>query len=69
MKKGFFPEILNSSEVPEQVKEFILRIVPEKYQKGKLISDRGRLLINDEYMIPNDIIKKDPFFKTFRVNN
>ena len=68
-KKGFFPELLTTSDVPEQVKEFILRIVPEKYQKGKLISDRGRLLVNDEYILPDDIIKLDPFFKAFRNNN
>ena len=27
---------------------------------------RGRILIKDEYLIPNDVLKKDPFFAQFR---
>jgi serine/threonine protein kinase len=66
IRKGFLPEILTASEVPSKVKEFINRVVPEKYQSGKLVSERGRILIKDEYMTPDDILKNDPFFKVMR---
>lgn len=65
-RKGFLPEILTDSNVPDLVKEFIHRIVPEKFQTGKLVSERGRILIKDEYLIPDDILKTDPFFKIMR---
>jgi serine/threonine protein kinase len=66
IRKGFLPEILTDDVVPEPVKEFIRRIVPEKYMTGKLVSERGRILIKDEYMIPDTILKTDPFFKIMR---
>ena len=65
-RKGFFPEFWTADEVPEKVKEFVKRVVPEKYQKGKLISDRGRILVNDEYLTPDEILKNDPFFSIMR---
>jgi serine/threonine protein kinase len=65
-RKGFLPEFWTAEEVPDSVKDFIRRIVPEKFQSGKLVSDRGRILVNDEYMTPDDIIKKDPFFASMR---
>ena len=65
-RKGFLPEFWTAEEVPESVKDFIRRIVPEKFQSGKLVSDRGRILVNDEYMTADDIIRKDPFFASMR---
>lgn len=69
IKKGFFPELLTDSSISKDVKNFINRIVPPKFQRpdGEVtISDRGRILINDEYAIPNDILQNDPFFEEFR---
>ena len=65
-RKGFLPELLTDSAVPDKVKEFINRIIPEKYQTGKLVSERGRILAKDEYLIPDEILKNDPFFKVMR---
>jgi serine/threonine protein kinase len=65
-RKGFFPELFESEYVHKQVKDFIRRIVPEKYAKGDNVAERGRLLVDDEYLIPDDIIKNDPFFSKFR---
>lgn len=65
-RKGFLPEFWTAEEVPESVKEFVRRVVPEKFQSGKLVSDRGRILVTDEYMTADDIIKKDPFFASMR---
>jgi serine/threonine protein kinase len=44
IRKGFFPEFLTAPEIPDKVKEFVLRVVPEKYQNGSDISERGRIL-------------------------
>jgi len=65
-RKGFFPEFNTASEIPENVKEFIKRVVPPKYESGKYVSDRGRILANDEYLTPDEILKNDKFFKIMR---
>ena len=66
-KKGFFPEFWTDDAVPEKIREFVHRIIPEKYAKeGKYVTDRGRILVNDEYMTPDYILKNDPLFKVMR---
>lgn len=65
-RKGFFPELLTEPEIPDKVKEFIKRVIPPNYESGKHVSERGRILIKDEYLIPDDILKNDPFFKSIR---
>jgi serine/threonine protein kinase len=66
-KKGFFPEFWTEEEIPEKIKEFVKRVVPEKYSKeGKYVTERGRILVDDEYMTPDWILKNDPLFKVMR---
>jgi serine/threonine protein kinase len=65
-RKGFFPEFWTAEEVPSKVKDFVKRVVPEKYQTGKLVSERGRVLTNEEYLTPDEILKNDPFFSLMR---
>ena len=67
-RKGFFPEFWTEPEIPEKVKEFVNRIIPEKYKSGKLVSEKGRILINDEYLTADEILKNDLFFKVMREN-
>jgi hypothetical protein len=62
----FFPKILTSKRIPIEVREFIRKIVPEKYASGKNVAERGRILTNIEYVLPIDIIIKDDFFAEFR---
>lgn len=64
--KGFFPQFFEAKEVPISVKKFVNRVVPNKYREGKLITDRGRILINDEYIIPEELLKTDKFFSRYR---
>ncbi len=66
VRKGFFPEFNTAKEIPDKVRDFVKRIIPEKYESGKLVSERGRILINDEYLTPDEILKNDPFFKIMR---
>ena len=70
IRKGFFPQILTDSCVPSELKEFIGRVVPKKYRDSEeFIHEKGRILINDEYTTPDELLKKDPFFEEFRVKD
>jgi hypothetical protein len=66
-KKGFFPEFWTDEEIPEKIRDFVRRIIPEKYSKeGKYVSERGRILVNEEYMTPDWILKNDSLFNVMR---
>ena len=65
--KGFFPDFFDEDKVPQKIREFVERVVPKKYRKGKLVSERGRVLTNDEYLTPDEILKTDPLFKIMRL--
>jgi hypothetical protein len=67
-KKGFFPQFSQESCIPQEVKDFVNRLIPPKYQSGRYVHPRGRILINDEYTTPDIVIKTDPFFEEFRTN-
>lgn len=67
-RKGFFPEFWTEKEIPDKVKEFVRRVVPEKYVSGKSVSEKGRILINDEFLTADEILKNDIFFKIMREN-
>lgn len=69
IKKGFCPEIMTSEKVPQEVKDFINRVVPKKFQKTgtEYVAKKGRILINEEYLTANDILKYDPYFEEYRV--
>ena len=70
IKKGFCQEIMTNDNVPNEVKEFINRVVPKKYQKTgtDYVHKRGRIIINDEYTTPDDLLKYDQYFEEFRIN-
>ena len=65
-RKGFFPEFYTEDEIPTKVKEFVKRVIPPQYEAGKYVSDRGRILVDDEYTTPDEILKTDIFFKVLR---
>lgn len=54
--------------IPPEIREFINRVIPEKYQKlgNKFVDMKGRLMVNDEYIIPKDILEKDILFAEFK---
>jgi len=68
IREGFVPQIKTSKDIPKEVYEFICRVVPLKYQKSQYIHERGRILINDEFMTPKEVIENDDFFAEFRVD-
>ena len=66
IKKGFFSQFIEEDCIPQEAKDFVNRVVPKKFQEGKYIHKRGRILIKDEYILPNEVLQKDPFFAQFR---
>jgi len=66
-RKGFFSDFWTVSEVPNEVKEFVRRVVPLKYAEGEYVSERGRILHNKEYVRPDILLEKDIFFEKMRV--
>ena len=32
-----------------------------------MVSERGSILVKDEYLTPDEILKNDPFFKVMRL--
>ena len=69
IKNGFFPELMTDSSIPKEVKQFVLSIVPKDKQSGDSVSQKGRILNNMEYVIPADILRDNPYFEEFRINN
>lgn len=69
IKRGFFPELLTDYRIPDEVKEFVISIVPPEYQSGDSVSQKGRILHNMEYTTPRDILKTSPYFEEFRVKS
>jgi len=66
-RKGFMPEFFNDTLIPQEIKDFINRIIPQPYRDpGKYVSERGRILINDEIFTPDWVIKNDPLFESLR---
>ena len=66
IKKGFFPDLVESSNISQDIKDFLERILPQKFREGKYVTKRGRILLNKEYMTPDSILSEDPFFEEFR---
>jgi serine/threonine protein kinase len=65
-RKGFFPEFWKLDEVPQEVKEFVRRVVPVKYSEGKYVSERGRILHDKEFVSADILLENDPFFEKMR---
>jgi hypothetical protein len=65
--KAFFPALYLSSKIPEEVLDFIERVIPEKYMDNpKYVGEGGRLMVDDEYWLPVKLLEKDEFFEEFR---
>lgn len=66
IKRGFVPGIMTSNKVPQEVKDFINRILPKKYQNDpkayelkKLINDKLAEKYNAQYKKYRDLYKKE----------
>lgn len=58
-----------NKDIPQEVKDFMDRVVPERYRnEKKFVALKGRFLLDEEYKIPENIIDEDIFFQEFRDN-
>lgn len=66
ISKRFFPQFYEGG-VPEEIIEFVHRIVPEKYRTGeRYVNKKGRIQIDHEYTTPYKVIMEDPLFHKYR---
>lgn len=66
IRKGFFPQFMTHENIPVEAKDFINRIIPSKYKTGKYVHEKGRIMVNDEYTTPEQVLRTDPYFEEFR---
>jgi len=69
IKKGFFSQFMTENCIPKDAKDFVMRVVPKKYQSGRFVHERGRILINYEVVTPDELLKNDEYFAEFRVDD
>jgi len=65
--KGFLPELMEDSNVPKEVKDFIKWIIPSEFRPGHSsgkVNKRCRLLVDEELYKPIDILDNS-FFSPF----
>jgi hypothetical protein len=66
----FFPKLFTSRSVPDDVKEFVDRVVPQRYRGDKrYVTDGGRIKTDEEVWTPLKLLETDPFFKDFRFDS
>lgn len=66
ISKRFFPQFYHGG-VPEEIIEFIHRVVPEKYRNGSPnVNKKGRIQVDVEYLTPYRVIMEDPIFAKYR---
>ena len=66
----FFPQFYKGG-VPQEIIEFVHRIVPQKYRTlgTKYVNKKGRIQTNTEYTTPYKVITEDPLFEKYRFKN
>jgi serine/threonine protein kinase len=64
--RRFFPQFYEGG-VPNEIVEFIHRVIPEEYRMGgKYVNKKGRLQVDVEYTTPYKVITQDPLFNKYR---
>jgi serine/threonine protein kinase len=69
INKNFFSKFFDAA--PEEIIQFVNRVVPEKYRSGnaKYVNEKGRIQVNDEFTTPRKILLTDPLFEKYRIKN
>lgn len=64
----FFPQFYEEGCVPQQIIDFVHRVIPEKFRGSNTdyTLKKGRIKINDEYTTPLKLITTDPLFAKYR---
>ena len=59
-KQSFF------NNMPSEIKKFVNRTVPNQYKTGANVNIKGRLLTDDEFTNPYDVLRFNSLFDEFR---
>lgn len=62
----FYPKIKDRSYVGDETVDFINDIIPESIKKSSKTNDKGRLLVDEEYITPLQLLENHGYFKDFR---
>lgn len=63
----FLSKVWNNKYIDQETLNFVDDVVPKKYKSAKYATDKGRLLINDEYITPLYLIENHKYFDEFRI--
>lgn len=64
----FGKDIWNDKYVPKDTLDFVARVVPEEYRKGKNVTDKGRILNGIKHTSSLELLENDEYFAEFRVD-
>ena len=64
-QKGFFPELFSAAEIPQAMKDFVLRTIPPE-QVSDQVTKNCRILTDEEFTTPLRIIETDKWFREYR---
>ncbi len=66
ISKRFFPQFYTGG-APQEIIDFVHRIVPEKFRNGsKNVNKKGRIQVDTEFLTPFKVITEDPLFSKYR---
>nr|AEX62789.1 putative serine_threonine protein kinase [Moumouvirus Monve] len=69
ISKRFFQQFYDGG-APDEIIDFVHRIVPEKYRNGSpYVNKKGRIQIDVEYTTPYKVIMEDRLFEKYRYKN
>ena len=67
ISKRFFPQFYDENGAPQEIIDFVHRIIPEPYRNGgPYVNKKGRILVDTEITTPYRIIMTDPLFARYR---
>jgi hypothetical protein len=67
---GYGSKFIHNYHIPSEIKSMIMEIIPQNH--GILLGyvhEKGRLLMDDEYLTPLQILEEDPYFEEYRVRD
>lgn len=64
---GSMCKFLKHEMIPTEIKQFVYRVIPNKFCKKGICTPKYRLLTNEVYTTPKKIILSDPLFKEFQL--
>lgn len=65
----FLSKVWNEKFIDKDTLDFVNDVVPALYKSSKKANDKGRLLVNDEFITPLYLIENHKYFDEFRYNN